>query len=144
MAESWLSRMLKRNCRPASTRRQRDHFVPSLEPLGERILPAVTASFAPGTGILAVFGDAQDNTIVVSRNAAGQILVNSGAVAIQGGAATVANTSLIEVFGQAGNDTISLNEANGALPAPFLFGGDGNDTLTGGSGNDLLHGQAGK
>ncbi len=47
------------------------------------------------------------------------------------------------MFGQAGNDTISLDETNGALPAANLFGGDGNDTITGGSGNDLLFGQAG-
>src|SRR5262249_37650325 len=59
------------------------------------------------------------------------------------GAATVANTSLIQVLGQAGDDRISLDEANGALPAANLFGGDGNDTLTGGSGNDLLFGQGG-
>ena len=57
--------------------------------------------------------------------------------------ATVANTTLIQVFGQSGNDTIALDESNGALPAANLFGGDGNDTLTGGSGNDLLFGQAG-
>ena len=56
---------------------------------------------------------------------------------------TVANTTLIQVFGQGGNDTITLDESNGALPAANLFGGDGNDILTGGSGNDMLFGQAG-
>jgi len=104
---------------------------------------ATTATFLPGSGSLTVFGDAQDNTIVASRNAAGSILVNGGAVAVIGGQPTVANTNLIQVFGQGGNDTITLDEANGALPAANLFGGDGNDTLTGGSGNDLLFGQAG-
>ena len=93
--------------------------------------------------MLTVFGDTLDNTITVSRNAAGNILINGGAVAIQGGTATVANTSLIQVFGQGGNDTITLNEANGALPRANLFGGDGNDTLTGGSGDDQLFGKAG-
>jgi Ca2+-binding RTX toxin-like protein len=104
---------------------------------------ATTASFIPGTGVLTEFGDAQDNTIVTSRDAAGTVLVNGGAVPVQGGQPTVANTSLIQAFGQAGNDTISLDEANGALPAANLFGGDGNDTLTGGSGGDLLFGQSG-
>jgi Ca2+-binding RTX toxin-like protein len=118
-------------------------FLPAVEPLDDRILLAVTASFSPGAGVLSVFGDARNNTIVVSRDAAGQILVNGGAIAIQGGAATVANTTLIQVFGQAGNDNISLDETNGALPAANLFGGAGNDTLTGGSGNDLLFGGAG-
>src|SRR3954469_12713811 len=100
---------------------------------------AVTASFDPISGMLSVFGDALDNTITVS----GTILINGGAVVIQGGTATVANTSLIQVFGQGSNDTITLNEANGALPRANLFGGDGNDTLTGGSGADQLFGQAG-
>ena len=84
-----------------------------------------------------------DDIITVSRDAAGRILINGGAVAVQGGQPTVANTTLIQVFGQAGNDTIALDETNGALPAAELFGGDGNDTLTGGSGNDMLFGQAG-
>ena len=47
------------------------------------------------------------------------------------------------MFGQGGNDTITLDESNGALPAAQLFGGAGNDVLTGGSGADLLFGGAG-
>jgi Ca2+-binding RTX toxin-like protein len=117
--------------------------LPALECLGERILPAVTATFLPSIGVLTVFGDAADNTIVVSRDAAGRILVNGSAVPILGGTPTVANTALIQVFGLDGNDNISLDEANGALPAANLFGGAGNDTLVGGSGNDMLFGQAG-
>src|SRR3954468_18317110 len=104
---------------------------------------AVKATFSPGAGVLSEFGDATNDTIVTSRDAAGQILVNGGAVPIVGGAATVANTALIQVFGQGGNDTITLNESNGALPAAQLFGGGGNDMLTGGSGGDLLFGQSG-
>jgi Ca2+-binding RTX toxin-like protein len=104
---------------------------------------AVTASFLPGAGILTEFGDNLDNTITTSRNAAGQILVNGGAVQVLGGTPTVANTALIQVFGQGGNDTITLDEANGPLPRANLFGGAGNDTLTGGSGGDMLFGQSG-
>jgi Ca2+-binding RTX toxin-like protein len=104
---------------------------------------AVKASFFPTAGLLSVFGDNLDDTIVMSRDAAGQILVNGGAVPIAGGQATVANTALIQVFGQGGNDTITLDESNGALPAAQLFGGVGNDVLTGGSGADLLFGGAG-
>jgi len=102
---------------------------------------AVTASF--GAGVLTVFGDSASNSIMISRDAAGKILVNGGAVAVVGGTPTVANTARIQVFGQGGDDVISLNEANGALPAATLFGGTGNDTLTGGSGGDQLFGQAG-
>src|SRR5436190_9432305 len=102
---------------------------------------AITSRFSNGR--LTAFGDASDNLIVTSRDAAGTILVNGGAVTISGGTATVANTSLIQVFGQGGNDTITVNETNGAMPAANLFGGDGNDILTGGSANDMLFGQAG-
>jgi hypothetical protein len=139
--------MLKKSSRPISRPGHKKpnpgRFLPAFESLDERILPAITATFAPGVGILTVFGDAQNNTIVVSRDAAGKILVNGGDVAIHGGTATVANTALIQVLGQAGDDLISLDEANGALPSANLFGGAGNDTLIGGSGNDLLFGQAG-
>jgi Ca2+-binding RTX toxin-like protein len=114
---------------------------PNLEPLESRGYLAVVASFSNGT--LSVFGDNLDNSITISRNTAGTLLVNGGAVNVIGGTATVANTSLIQVFGQAGNDTITLNEANGPLPAANLFGGAGNDNLTGGAGNDFLFGQAG-
>ena len=102
---------------------------------------AVTASFSSGT--LSVNGDSLDNTITISRNAAGTILVNGGAVSVLGGTATVANTSQIQVFGLGGNDTITISEVNGALPKANLFGGAGNDVLTGGSGDDQLFGQGG-
>ena len=102
---------------------------------------AVTASFS--NGVLTVFGDSQNNVMPISRDAAGKILVNNGAVAVAGGTPTVANTALIQVFGQVGNDTITLNQAFGALPRANLFGGSDNDILTGGSGGDQLFGQAG-
>jgi Ca2+-binding RTX toxin-like protein len=95
------------------------------------------------SGFLSVFGDGADDSITVNRDAAGNILVNGGAVAIAGGQPTVANTAMIQVFGTGGNDMIALDESNGALPAAQLFGGAGNDTLIGGSGNDLLFGGAG-
>ncbi len=102
---------------------------------------AVTATFSGGT--LSVMGDSLDNNIAVSRNAAGGILINGGAISVVGGTPTVANTSVIQVFGQNGNDTLTLSEVNGALPRANLYGSGGNDVLTGGSGNDQLFGQAG-
>src|ERR1700722_9700136 len=147
MVPSWISRIFEKKTRPISrpARRQpkRASFVPTLEQLEDRLVPAVTATFVPNAGTLVVLGDAANNQIVVSRDVAGHILVNGGAVSARGAAPTVANTSLIQVFGQAGNDRISLDETNGALPSANLFGGDGNDTLIGGSGNDMLFGQAG-
>ena len=147
MSWIWLRRLLKNNSRSAyrATRRPPTirRFAPEIESLSERILPAVTATFIPAVGLLSVTGDAQNNTIVVSRDAAGKILVNGGAVTVRGGTATVANTTTISVFGLDGNDAISFDETNGALPKGQLFGGGGNDTLTGGSANDLLFGEAG-
>ncbi len=104
---------------------------------------ATTATFTFSAGLLSVFGDNAANSITVSRNAAGVILVNGGAVAVSGGTPTVANTTTIQVFGLGGNDTVALSEVNGALPAARLFGGSAADTLTGGSGADQLFGQEG-
>lgn len=124
-------------------RRDARIYRPRFESLESRQLLAVTAVFAPTTGVLNVFGDSGDNTIEVSRNAGGAILVNGGAVAIAGGAPTIANTFNINVFGLSGDDTITLNEANGALPAAKLYGGSGNDTIIGGSAADYVFGQSG-
>src|SRR5262249_60872479 len=104
---------------------------------------AIPANFTPTAGVLSVFGDSLGNNIVLGRNASGTILVNGGAVTVKGGTPTVANTKLLQVFGQAGDDTITIDESNGAMPAANLFGGAGNDTLIGGSRNDLLFGQSG-
>ncbi len=146
MLRKFLERLFGRRLPRTSSRKRSawtKRWVPSLEPLGERIAPAVTASFFAQAGILAVIGDNLDNTIELSRDAGGTILVNGGAVAVVGGTPSVANTGLIQVFGLGGHDTISLNEANGALPRANLFGGAGDDTLIGGSGGDLLFGQSG-
>ncbi len=102
---------------------------------------ATTATFSSGG--LSVFGDALNNSLTLSRDAAGVILVNGGAVTVTGGTPTVANTAVIRVFGQGGDDVVTLSEVNGALPLANLHGGAGNDVLTGGSGNDQLFGQTG-
>ena len=119
-----------------------------IELLDRRILPAVTASFsaAPGvfTGVLTVMGDAQDNNITVSRNAAGSIVVNGDGtvVTVQGGTPTVANTQLIQIFGQDGNDTLNAGFGDDFIQIQ-MFGQGGNDTLNGGDGRDFLDGGAG-
>jgi Ca2+-binding RTX toxin-like protein len=117
------------------------HRSMQVEQLGARLTPAVNA-FLSGS-VLTVLGDHLDNTIEISRNAAGQLLVNGGAVSVLGGTPTVANTTNILLFGLGGDDTLTLNETNGALPKAQLFGSFGNDVLIGGSGADLLFGQGG-
>src|SRR6202023_539035 len=110
----------------------------------ERItIMAISASFDPTAGHLTALGDSLDDAITASRDAAGNILLNGGAVPVVGGSPTVANTTQLQLFGLGGNDTLTLNETNGALPAAQLFGGAGNDVLTGGSGANQLFGGAG-
>ena len=112
------------------------------------MLPAASATSSGPTaffafGVLTVVGDTQDNTLVVSRDAAGAILVNGGQIQIRGGTPTVANTRTITVVGGPGADIITLDEANGALPQATMLGGTGDDRITGGSGADTLVGQSG-
>ena len=111
---------------------------------------AIKANFTAGTGLLSVTGDNGNDSITVNRDPAdpaGQILINNGAISVQGGQPTLTNTTEIDVFGGAGNDTISLDNvappAGQALPPAHLFGGSGNDTLTGGAGADQLFGDDG-
>jgi hypothetical protein len=103
---------------------------------------AIKANFT--AGLLSVTGDNGDDAITVNRDAAGQILINGGAISVQEGQPTLTNTNEIDVFGGNGNDTISLDNvappAGQALPTAHLFGGNGNDTLIGGGGDDMLFG----
>ena len=107
---------------------------------------AITATFSPTSGSLAVVGDSLDNEVTVSRNGVGVIFVNNETIladGVQRGVPTVFNTKLISMLGQSGNDTLTLDETNGLLPSAQLFGGLGDDTLTGGAGADVLHGEDG-
>lgn len=143
MANSWLKRTLKGKVRPVRNALRRSRIAPTLEQLGERIVPTVTTTFEPGTGVLSIVGDSRDNTIVVSADAVGNIVVKSESGSVVGTAPTIKSVNLISAFGLGGNDTISLDESGGALPRAHIFGGTGNDFLTGGSGADLLFGEAG-
>jgi len=86
---------------------------------------AVSSHFNPGNGERTTTGDNLENTIMANRDAAGSILINTGALPIQGGAATVTNAGLIQAFVQDGKDTIPLDETSGALPSAKMFGGAG-------------------
>jgi Ca2+-binding RTX toxin-like protein len=104
---------------------------------------AVTAVYSSSTGVLTVTGDPAVNTITISRDAAGVILINGGAVSVSGGIATIANTTLISVSSLDADDTVTFDESNGALPPASVAGGIGNDVLKGTSGTDTLHGDDG-
>ena len=128
----------RRALRTAALRRAADA---TLEPLESRWLCSVTATAA--NGVLTVTGDDNANAITVSRNAAGNLFVNGGAVPIAGSPATVATIQSVRVLGLGGNDALLLDETSGALPRASLSGGGGNDTLAGGSGVDTVNGDDG-
>src|SRR5262245_40912437 len=89
MIRSFLQAMLRGRRRYWGRRPILYRSAPRVEPLEGRLAPAVTAFFSPQAGILSVLGDNLDNTITVSRNAAGILLVNGGAVQVKGGTPTV-------------------------------------------------------
>ena len=95
--------------------------------------PPITSTFDRATGLLSKIGDGLANT--TSGDAVGTIPVNDGQ-AFQGDTPTVANAISMQLFGQGGDHTISLNEANAAPPAANLSGGSGNEPITGGDGID--------
>ena len=134
------------------TARRHRRFVPAILPLEDRTVPAVVAQFNPATKVLTIIGDAADNAITVSRDAAGNI--SAGSVPILSRVpVTVAGTAKIKITGGAGNDDIrgdagtdTLNGGggndilDGGADADTLNGGDGADTITGGAANDIMTG----
>jgi Ca2+-binding RTX toxin-like protein len=106
---------------------------------------AVSAHFSNGHGVLSVVGDDTGNQIVVGRDTGGAIsvVVNGEEIHIKGAKPTVANVNLIALTGGAGDDTLIIDETNGAMPTAELSGGAGNDQLIAGSGDDTLTGGPG-
>ncbi len=98
---------------------------------------AVTANLSSGT--LSILGDLFNNQIAVVNDGMGNILVNSGTVAIQGGPSTTLNTTAIQISGSGGDDVISAGVGL-AIVSLTIDGGAGNDTITGGDAFDLLIG----
>jgi len=99
--------------------------------------PTHNALFVGGTG--------GDDTIVVKQGTSSAYLdvvingVDKGQFAVTSNGVSITR---IVVYGNDGNDTITLNTNIGAIDA-VLYGGAGNDTITGGSGNTFLDGGAG-
>src|SRR5688572_26805744 len=94
-------------------------------------------------GVLTIFGDDLSNAITVGRDAAGTILVNGGAVPVQGGVPTTNNTTRIQIIGLDGGDVLLVDDANGPMPRAILLGGEGSDSLTGSGNVDELDGGPG-
>ena len=103
---------------------------------------AISSHFNPGNGERTTTGDNLENTIMANRDAAGSILINTGALPIQGGAATVTNAGLIQAFVQDGKDTIPLDETSSHCRPPRCSAGPGNNAVIGGLAAEQLFGEA--
>ncbi len=79
-----------------------------------------------------------DDVVTVSLQLDGSAIVNGLSTSIV--VEHFESADFVQIDGLAGNDSIVLNEANGALLAARLNGGSGNDMLSGGSGGDTLSG----
>jgi Ca2+-binding RTX toxin-like protein len=127
-------------------------------------VPSAASAAGPSAtfsqGVLTVTGSNAADTLVVSRDAAGTILVNGGAIPVVGGTATVANTRLIVMTGRPGSDTLTGGDAddeafgqgnddrmiwNPGDDTDLNEGGVGDDTVevNGGDGIDFVDGQQG-
>lgn len=104
---------------------------------------AVIADDADTDGsVLIVTGTSANDTITIDRQSGNRIRVRIGNVTKTFDQDVNAEAfDRIVVFGQNGNDKISVSNSTGV--AAVLFGGSGNDTLTGGSAADELDGGAG-
>ena len=99
--------------------------------------------FTPGGTVLAVGGTTASDTILVSYGAtSSQLTVKMNNATLGTYTAPSGQVfSRILVYGNGGDNNISV--ASNVVIAAWLFGGDGNNTLTGGAGNDVLVGGKG-
>ena len=90
---------------------------------------------------LFVGGSNGDDVIVIQRGSTAskiRVVING----VIKGEYDATNLGRIIVYGNAGNDNITISTDVGPVTA-LLYGGDGNDVLNGGSGYNLLDGGAG-
>lgn len=114
----------------------------AIESLENRQLLAVNVTFFNGT--LSIVGDDNANVIELARQASGNLVVTADSpVSFLGGIPTVSNTFTIVIEGRGGNDTITMQESAGILPAVTIDGGSGNDTIRGTSSDDFIFGGPG-
>ena len=128
-----------------------------IEALETRVMLSVQSFYS--RGVLVVVGTEEADTIAISSDPSGQVLVNGAAVP----GAMAARVRAISVSALAGNDTIDLSATelfNPSAIAVFdggsgddnitggplreaVFAGDGHDTVRGGGNDDRLYGEAG-
>jgi hypothetical protein len=89
-------------------------------------------------GVLTINGDATRNGFTVGRTISGVLTLNG--TPVLNGQVTVDNVAIIAMDAGEGNDTLRIDNTNGALPPAKLVGGAGNDQITGGSADDIIDG----
>jgi Ca2+-binding RTX toxin-like protein len=102
---------------------------------------ATTITFAGG--VLTINGDAANNVLVVGQTTAHIVTLNGSKVLVRGASVPVVDVNVVRMAGGSGDDTLSFDETNGAMPAGKFVGDDGNDKLVGGSKDDNLIGNDG-
>jgi Ca2+-binding RTX toxin-like protein len=119
-------------------RKTASRYLPLIEQLHTRILPALNVNFA--AGLLTITSDAAGDTAVLTTDAAGTILLNGTTT----GHSTT-DTTQIRVLGNGGDDRLDVSGLNvpGLTGPATLDGGDGADTLIGSAANDLIIGGLG-
>src|SRR5262245_30373978 len=127
----WLQRSKSRRPRRAG------HRELCLEPLQDRILPAITPSFSGG--LLKIVGDAAANSIVLTLVGTSGTSIRLNGAGISG-SPTLANTKSIVILGNGGDDTIDISALTGYAGKTTLDGGAGNNILVGSDANDVLRG----
>jgi len=122
------------------SRAERHRVTPSLERLGDRIVPAL-AIVPNGTG-LDVVGDGADDVATLSTSASGDILLNG-----VGTGYNVSSITSLRVYGNGGTDVLDLSLLpdlgvpvliDGGLNSDALLGSQGADVTRGGAGEDWL------
>lgn len=107
----------------------------------------ITAVFTPGSGVLSVFGDSGDNTIVNGGGGAEQFTVTANGTRVRFDrlnpppfSIEIGTTENLVLYANGGNDTFSATGNLAALVALTVDGGPGDDTLLRSNGADVLIG----
>src|SRR2546421_1694182 len=106
---------------------------PHIEQLENRRLLAATLV----NGVLTIVGTTGDDSIYISGNSTNGFNVWMNGQATEFGPAKV---NRVEVFGLAGNDSLSAVSVRYFKPGVFIKGGAGNDTINGSHNSDVLIG----
>lgn len=117
-------------------------YVPRVERLGDRIVPACSVSFAAPR--ITILCDANPDNVQLSSSGPNTKILYNGQPIMdgQGNFATTANTTEIWVDGQGSGDTINCGNLTGFTGATTLYGGTGNDTILGSPVVDSIFGQS--